>query len=228
MILYELCGANRDIRFSPYTWRIKMALAHKGIAYEGVPCRFLEKDAFAASGSKTVPVIEDDGTWVADSWAIAEYLEQTYPDKPTLFGGAIGRGQARFINDWADRSILIPLFFAIITDIPKVLGDDDRAYFLESRAARLGRPVEDFGPERDQHLQTLHKALSPLKSALTKQPFICGDAPAYADYILFGGFQWARLVSPIDVLAGMEPLVNWRERMLGLYGGLGANAQSAV
>lgn len=40
-----------------------------------------------------VPVIVDpnqDGKWVNDSWAIAKYLEETYPDRPSLFGGPQG------------------------------------------------------------------------------------------------------------------------------------------
>ena len=40
-----------------------------------------------------VPVIVDgnkDGKWINDSWAIAKYLEETYPDRPSLFGGPQG------------------------------------------------------------------------------------------------------------------------------------------
>ena len=42
--LYDLCGAESDRRFSPFCWRIKMALAHKGLVVETVPWRFTEKD----------------------------------------------------------------------------------------------------------------------------------------------------------------------------------------
>ena len=37
-----------------------------------------------------MPIIEDHGKVVNDSFDIALYLEQTYPDKPTLFGGPGG------------------------------------------------------------------------------------------------------------------------------------------
>ncbi len=47
-----------------------------------------------------MPVIEDGGRFVADSWAIAEYLDESYPDRPSLFGGANGHGLARFIDNW--------------------------------------------------------------------------------------------------------------------------------
>lgn len=37
-----------------------------------------------------MPIIEDHGKVVNDSFDIALYLERTYPDKPTLFGGPDG------------------------------------------------------------------------------------------------------------------------------------------
>ena len=52
--LYDLAGAEDDRRFSPYCWRVKMALKHKGLAFETIPWRFTEKEAIAFSGSKTV------------------------------------------------------------------------------------------------------------------------------------------------------------------------------
>ena len=40
-----------------------------------------------AAGSEKVPVLLDGETAVVDSWTIANYLEDTYPDRPSLFGG---------------------------------------------------------------------------------------------------------------------------------------------
>lgn len=40
---------------------------------------------------RQVPVIEDQGKVVHDSFAIAQYLERTYPDQPSLFGGPGGK-----------------------------------------------------------------------------------------------------------------------------------------
>jgi glutathione S-transferase len=52
------------------------------------------------------------------------------------------------------------------------------------------------------------------------QPFLSGTNPAYADYILFSLFQWARIVSPFEVLEPKDALAARRERMLDLFGGL--------
>ena len=75
VVLYDLAGANPDIRFSPYCWRTRFALAHKGVPVETVPWRFTDTDVIAFSGQAKVPVIRDDGKVVFDSWLIAEYLE---------------------------------------------------------------------------------------------------------------------------------------------------------
>ena len=88
IVMHDLAGADPALRFSPYCWRTRMALAHKGLAVETIPWRFTEKDALAFSGQGRVPVIRDGDRVVSDSWAIAEYLEDAYPDRPSLFGGA--------------------------------------------------------------------------------------------------------------------------------------------
>lgn len=85
--LYDLAGAEPERRFSPYCWRTKLALAHKGIAVETIPWRFTDKDTIAFSGQGRVPVLVDGDRIVSDSWVIATYLEKTYADRPSLFGG---------------------------------------------------------------------------------------------------------------------------------------------
>ena len=40
IILHDLAGADPALRFSPYCWRTKLALAHKGLAVTTLPWRF--------------------------------------------------------------------------------------------------------------------------------------------------------------------------------------------
>ena len=54
--LYDLAGAELERRFSPYCWRIKLALMHKGLPFDTMPWRFTEKNAIAFSGQGRVPV----------------------------------------------------------------------------------------------------------------------------------------------------------------------------
>ena len=55
---------------------------------------------------------------------------------------------------------------------------------------------------------------------MERQDFVAGAGPAYADYIVFGAFQWARAVSDYELLAADDPVHAWRKRMLDLHGGL--------
>ena len=52
--VYDLCGAE-DRRFSPFCWRIRLALAHKGLDAEFKPMCFTQKDKIAFANSKTDP-----------------------------------------------------------------------------------------------------------------------------------------------------------------------------
>ena len=79
IVLYDLAGEDPDVRFSPYCWRTRFALAHKALPVDTEPWRFTDRDAIAFSGQGKVPVIRDGGTVVFDSWTIAEYLEDQVP-----------------------------------------------------------------------------------------------------------------------------------------------------
>src|SRR6185295_17535088 len=96
ILLYELVGRDAARPFSPHCWKAAMALAHKGLDISSVPTRFLEVPAVEGGVSKLVPVIRDGDHVVADSFAIALYLEETYPERPTLFCGDGGKAAARF------------------------------------------------------------------------------------------------------------------------------------
>ena len=64
--MYDLAGAEMDRRFSPFCWRSRMALAHKGLAVETVPWRFTEKDKLPQPNAGRVPVIVDGERVVHD------------------------------------------------------------------------------------------------------------------------------------------------------------------
>ncbi|MEN3288035.1 MAG: hypothetical protein V7634_2335 [Bradyrhizobium sp.] len=218
--LFELVGADATRPFSPYCWRTRMALAHKGLTAESIPWRFTEKAAIAPHGSEKVPVMLDGDKPVADSWIIANYLEDTYPDRPSLFGGEGGRAMARFMNWWGDIAVVGGIFPMIVADIPNKLAEVDADYFRRSREARFGKPLEEVTATRDQAVTAFRKSLDPLRLTLKAQPFLGGERPSYADYIVFGGFQWARVVSPFRLLEETDPVYAWRERLFDAFDGM--------
>lgn len=93
---------------SSCSWRVRMALAHKGIAYESVSVPLLEKAQYAASHLERnpmgkVPTLEwtdDHGKikYLSESLAIIEWLDETFPKNPLYPKGpwqkALTRGLA--------------------------------------------------------------------------------------------------------------------------------------
>ena len=226
--LFDLAGADDAVRFSPNCWRTRLALAHKGLPVETVAWRFTEKDAIAPSGQGKVPVLVAGDKWLYESWDIAEYLEDTYPDRPSLFGCPQGRAAARFVNQWASEVLHPAVARVIVPDIPAALHEKDKEYFRTTREAAFGRSFAAIAAERDDALAALRSALAPLRSTLTRQSFIAGAAPAYADHAAFGAFQWARVISPTALTASDDPVSGWVERMLDAYGGLARSAMRAA
>ena len=222
--LYDLAGAEANRRFSPFCWRARMALAHKGLAVDTVPWGFTEKDRLPQPNVGRVPVIVDGGTVVHDSTAIADHLEEHYADRPTLFGGESGRALGRFVQNWTETVLQPGIIGFVVLDIHRHSRPQDQDYFRRSREERFGKPLEDVVRDREARLQAFRASLDPLRRTVERQDFVSGKSPAYADYIVFGAFQWARAISDFELLASGDPVRAWRGRMLDLYGGLARGA----
>lgn len=223
MTLYELLGAD-DRRFSPFCWRSRLALAHKGFDADRVGVRFCDKELVAFSGQKLVPVLVDGETVVSDSWDIACYLDDAYPDRPALFGGDAARPLAHFINTWADYTARTTLTTLIVFDIFNHIEKIDWEYFRSNREQRYGMTLEEVQKNRDRDVAVFRAALQPIRSVLESRPYIAGAAPAYADYILLGTFLFARTMSPFKLLEDDDPVYAWRARMLDLFDGMARKA----
>lgn len=212
--MYDLAAEETARRFSPFCLRSRMALAHKGLTVETIPWRFSEKGAIAHSGKERVPVIEDGGHVLADSWAIAYYLEEAYPYRSSLFGGPAGHAMACFFNSWADIVQIPGIASFVAADVLHHLDPRDRDYFRQTREKRFGMSLDDFCASRETRVPSFRQSLEPLRQTLQAQPFFGGETPLYPDYIVFGGFQWARAISPFGLLEIADPIAKWRERML--------------
>jgi glutathione S-transferase len=219
LTLYELVDA-QGRRYSPYCWRTRMALAHKGLDAKGELCAHGDKK-LAFSGQSLVPVLVDGAKVVSDSWSIAVYLDEAYPDRPMLMDGAQGRSFAKFINTWTDTIIGRPLVRSLYLDIWKTLHRDaDADRFRKLREERNGATLEALYANRAKDFAELNREIAPLNELLNHQPFVAGSAPAYADYIVFGTLQMARRVDVEPLLPQNGAVLRWRDAVRGLFNGL--------
>ncbi|SHK00631.1 Glutathione S-transferase [Roseomonas rosea] len=224
VILHDLCGADPARRFSPYCWRVRMALAHKGIGHVTRPWRFTEKAAIADAGTDKVPVLRHGDRTVHESWRILEYLEDTWPGAPSLFGGEGGRALSRFVNTWSDAVMMPAIVRLVVSDIPAHLAPEDAEYFTRTREARFGKPLAAMTADREGTVEAFRRDLHPLRMVLRERPWLSGPTAGAADYIAFGPLQWARCVSAFPLLTPDDPLHAWRGRLLDAFGGLARQA----
>jgi glutathione S-transferase len=223
ILFYDLAGQDGR-NFSPYCWRTRMALAHKGLAHEHRGTAFTAIKAVADGGLRTVPIIEDAGRMVVDSSRIADHLEEAYPDKPSLYGGEAGRALCKFVHSWTNAVVHTGLAPLIIKDIYDHVCAEDREYFIASREKIFGKTLDAVQAGREDRLESFREALYPLRLTVRGQAFLGGEGANYADYIVFGAFQWARTISDFRLLADDDPVFAWFLRVGGLFDGLGRKA----
>ena len=198
-----------------------MALAHKRLNVECMPWHFTEKDKIKFSGQEKVPVLIDGSNTISDSWEIAKYLENAYPDSPSL---KLDNGEVLFIKFWSETVLHPELLQLLVLDIHDNLSLEDQSYFRESREKMLGKTLEEVVANRLDRLPLIQKLLNPLRSTLSKQEYLSGETPGFSDYIVFGAFQWARCVSDFSILNADDIVYKWRDKMLNIFEGLALSA----
>lgn len=226
--LYGLCGEDRERPFSPHVWKAAMALAHKGLDCRFVPVGFTEIPKVEAGATKMVPYLIDGEQSIVDSFAIALHLDATYPERPTLFAGDGGQATARFVEAFSQTVLHPSIVRIILVDIYDRLGAEDRDYFRQSREAAFGKTLEEVVAAAPAERAAFADKLLPLRYMLKKQPFIGGETPLFADYIIFGALQWARIMSPQTLLQPGDPVAEWFERCLDLHDGFGRRVSPAA
>ncbi len=87
---------------SSASYRVRIALALKGLDYDYLPVHLVRRehldDSYTAlSASRLVPTLQDGDAVLSQSLAIIEYLDETHPQPPLLPADARGRARVRAI-----------------------------------------------------------------------------------------------------------------------------------
>ena len=85
---------------SSASYRVRIALALKGLAYDYRPVHLQKNEQFnesyaAVSAARLVPLLRDGDHSFTQSLAIIEYLDETHPEPPLLPKDAAGRARVR-------------------------------------------------------------------------------------------------------------------------------------
>ncbi len=157
--------------FSTNVERVALALAHKGLEVESVVIDYAHREqVMRASGQPLVPVIDDDGTVVADSRRILRYLERTRPEPPLFPADAAARAEFDVFLDWFDEVWkLAPN--AIEAELERSEPDRERVAELGERMAGWLDRFEDL---------------------LSGRQFLLGDGLSAADCAAFPFLKYAR------------------------------------
>ncbi len=85
---------------SSASYRVRIALALKGLPYDYRPVHLARNEQMAesyaaVSAARLVPLLKDGDHYVHQSLAIIEYLDETHPEPPLLPADPLGRARVR-------------------------------------------------------------------------------------------------------------------------------------
>jgi maleylpyruvate isomerase len=156
---------------SSASWRVRIALHYKQLAFEYIPVSLIEdggqqlKDAYrAVNPMAQVPTLElPSGERLSQSLAILEYLEETVPTPALLPSSPFARAKARQLAELVNAGIQPLQNTGTIRELMR-LGVDAKTWCTHFIETGLGALEQSAQP--------------------TSGTFLVGDAPSVADVCL--------------------------------------------
>ena len=164
------------------------------IVVNTVKGRHKEPEHLARNPFGTVPTLElDDGSYLVESLAIIQYLEDRFPDQALLDGDAEQRGKARDVERIVDLRIAGPM-----------------GSYGHAVNSPLGYPRDDA--KAAQMESAMQPPLDYLEELLSDdRPLLLGEQVSIADCTLQASLQFMRYIE-VDVFGDRPLLRAWDER----------------
>ncbi|EIM81633.1 uncharacterized protein STEHIDRAFT_161804 [Stereum hirsutum FP-91666 SS1] len=212
--LYDIPGkAAKDFAWSPNTWKARLVLNIKGLPYKTAWVEYPDiapvakkigasHTSVSASGPHyTAPFIEDPShkAVVADSFKIAQYLDETYPDTPAV----VPKGTAALQNTFSDmffEKVGYPIYSYINYQTMKQLPQRSEVYWRKTREASFGVAIEEIAPEgSEKRAEIWKKVIAGLKTidaslSVQEEEFIAGGKPTFADVTVVAVLTWPKRI----------------------------------
>jgi glutathione S-transferase len=178
--------------------RVKIALAEKGLAWEGIWVKLSKREQKGPEHLERnpygkIPVLDDDGKILFESCIINEYLEEKYPNPPLMPKEPYLRARGRILVDYALNYLHEP-YWALRGEImmKKNEAERDQKIISETRAE-------------------LVKRLAYLETELGDKPFMLGEF-SLVDIDVFPRFPRMESFGVVPS-PSLRRLSAWYERM---------------
>ncbi|NEP62194.1 MAG: glutathione S-transferase family protein [Symploca sp. SIO2G7] len=234
---------------SHYCEKVRLILDYKQLPYKTVEVTpgVGQVELYRLSGQRQVPVLKDGATVVADSSAIATYLDETYPERPIMPADGAMRGLCLMLEDWADESLGLNARKAMIgafsqhpsfrtallpastPDVVRGLVSAVPGDFLNLLGTGIGFGADDIKAAT----LSLQRALSSICSILSEHPYLVGIQPTLADFAVAGVSMYLKFPARryVDLPAGLcekgvpglvdnpeyRPFWTWRNQLYADY-----------
>ncbi|KAI1149517.1 putative glutathione S-transferase [Nemania diffusa] len=188
IVLFDLPSREPNHAWSLNTWKTRLALNYKGLDYEtewleypDIKPRLLPH--FPDNKDFTVPTVKlPDGTYIMDSWVIAQELEKRYPSPSLHLDEAL---QQKYVDHLS--KVFGGLRPEYILRVPNLLLNEvNHEYWHATRSKAVGEPLEQY-VEKNSGDQA-YKAAAPHLQAITamlkendKGVFFKGETVSYVD-----------------------------------------------
>jgi len=217
-----------DLSDSPFCLKARICLQLKGVPFRRVTLTVARRrELKRLNPAGKVPVLVHGTDVIADSSAIARFLEARYPEPSIIPADPALRAYCALVEEWADEA----LYFVV--GAFKWLNPENRAAAIGNTIPELAdgwlRPVVARVIVRDQRRRyalwgysdasleqlqlRMHENLVTLESLLEGRAYLTGRTPSVADVAAFAQIAWMRRYAEARLLHGVPGVVRWLERL---------------
>jgi glutathione S-transferase len=194
-------------RVAPNPTKVRLYLAEKAAGGAEIPIEPVSVNLVAREQKTAehlarnpfgrLPVLElDDGSFLTESLAIIEYLEELFPEPPMIGSSALERARVREVERIAESGLLLHVAMAVhATNSPLGLPPSPQV----AEGAKAGLP---------RYLKEIDRRLA------DGRPFVAGDNPTIADCTMQAALQFARF-GKIEIDPRYEHVARWDREYRG-------------